>query len=165
MKAYDKIVDNGKRLAQMHQFRPEPLLLILGALAGGGSKAAAAFSSLQLHKFVHRDLRIQDGIIRGQKAVFGPKMGRWTTSQKVGLSRVLGDDLGDKPDEDEDEDPGEEGDEDDQEGGDAAAIEAEYPKPTKFSPVLYAFYGQHMLATKAYQSALCECRRKCKNFG
>jgi hypothetical protein len=41
-----------------------------------------------------------------------------------------------------------------EEGGEM--VEYETPRPVKASPTLNILYGQYMLSTKAYQSALCE---------
>ncbi|KAK4684844.1 general transcription factor 3C polypeptide 3 (transcription factor C subunit 4), partial [Tremellales sp. Uapishka_1] len=104
MRQYEKITDNCKRLAQIHQFRPEPFLIMLRAL-GGGIKAQQAWAALPLQKFLHRELRIFDEAVGGYKMTYSVKAGRWTQIQKVGLSRRLGDDygLGDGDEEDEEE--------------------------------------------------------------
>ena len=157
-RSYDKVVDNCRRIAQLHQFRQEPFLLILGALGGGGIKASNAWQSLQLQKFLHRDLRIHDDVVRGRKVTFSAPTGRWSTVIKIGLSRRLGDEIEENGTEREatnnDEDDEADGDEED-EGRDILA-EADIVRPTVFSPKLNVLYGQIMLSTKAYQSALCE---------
>ena len=171
MKAYEKIVDNCKRLAQIHQFRPEPFLLLLSSISRGGSKAAAAWQNLQLQKYLHRDLRIHDSIVKGHKTNFNVQWGRWTTVGRIGLSRRLGDNVDDEEGEegegDEDGDGGGDGGDDEDEENEqredrgANQSAAEVLKPTKFSPTLNVIYGQHMLSARAYQSALCECCSFC----
>lgn len=91
LKAYDKIVDNCKRLSQMYQFRMEPLLLLLGCLADGGEKADSAWKVLQLQKFIHRDLTIHDGLLKGHRSTYSKRFARWHPIIKVGVSRRLGD--------------------------------------------------------------------------
>ena len=148
-RAYEKIVDNARRLAQIHQFRNEPFHICLAACGGGGSKASAALQNLQFQKFLHRELRIHDDVVKGRKLNYSAIMNRWTTVLKAGVNRMPGEEV---EQEDDDDDAAEEGDA--QEGRDS---EEAAPKPTKVSPVLNVLYGQHMLGAKAYQSALCEC--------
>ena len=92
-RSFEKIIDNSRRLAQMHQFRPDPLLIMLASLGGGGLKAQNAWMSLQLQKFIHRELRISDESVKGLKLHYVAKSGRWAPVIKIGLSRRLGDDL------------------------------------------------------------------------
>jgi len=165
MKSFERISDNAKRLAQMHQFRPEPLLLMLSAL-GGGAKQQHVWSNLALQKFLHREVRIYDEAVYGVKLRFNARHQRWAQILTTGQSRRLGDVIldddhpsrrqsrgaGDHDAEDEDE----EVDEDEQMPSTGEAEEHECPKPTSHSPVFNTLYGQNMLTTKSYQSALCE---------
>ena len=176
-RTYDKITDNAKRLAQMHQFRAEPFLLLLGCLSGGGQKARVACANIQLQKFVHRELRISDDAVTGRALHFHPPFGRWAPVITPGLSRRLGDDVGER---DEDEEGGEEEeddapkrnrtkkkrapiveDEDDEDEEDESFDHSttgdaqEVPLPKIHSPYLNVMYGQLMLCAKAYQSAMC----------
>lgn len=181
--AYDTIVDNCKRLSQLHQFRPEPILLMLSAM-GGGYKQQSSWQNLALQKFLHRELRIYDEAVCGVKLRYNSRVQRWAQIQTTGQSRRLGDfiDIDDEVDEtagkssqqwrpgtqdvDEDDEPeeeegdgeGEEVDDADASAHPSGAVEeaTEIPKPTKHSPVFNALYGQNMLTAKSYQSALCE---------
>lgn len=90
-KQYPKIVDNCRRLSQLFQFRMEPLLLLLGALAGGGEKAAGAWRIIQLQKFIHRDLTIHDDLVQGHRSTYSKRFARWYPIIKIGVSRRLGD--------------------------------------------------------------------------
>ena len=179
IRAFDKVVDNCRRLAQIHQFRMEPFLLLLGALSGGGAKAAAAFQNHQLQKFLHRELVIHDDLVRGHKATYNRERARWNPVTRIGVSRRLGDEVPEAYMGEEDGESGVQphggGDvagEDDEaedyeqygyadaeghgeEGGEM--VEYETPRPVRNSPTLNILYGQYMLSTKAYQSALCEC--------
>lgn len=159
LKAYDRIADNCKRLAQMHQFRPEPLLLLLSSL-GGGTKQQIVWSNLALQKFLHREVRIYDEAVYGVKLRFNKRHQRWAQILTTGQSRRLGDPVDDEqsrqPRNDE-----EEGDEEEEEEDETGSVEVETsehdcPKPTTNSPVFNTLYGQNMLTTKSYQSALCE---------
>lgn len=174
IKSYDRVVDHCKRIAQLHQFRMEPFLLILGALSAGGQKASAAFQVNHLQKYLHRDLEMHDDLVKGHKLVYSKKNGRWRPIVTTGVSRRLGDedDLHDEGDDDESETSAaramvrvpeetlndeEERDANEEGEGDSAEVEEGYynPRPTRFSPTLNALYGQCMLSAKAYQSALC----------
>lgn len=182
LRSYERIVDNCRRLGQIHQFRYEPFLLMVGALSNGGAKAAAALQGHSIQKFVHRELVIHDDLVKGHKATYSRARARWNPVMKAGVSRRLGDEVpdpnvvgweaGDVRQEDEAGDPGQ-GDDDDADqygyeygpGGDDGQGDQdeddgdsyETPRPTKQSPTLNILYGQYMLSTKAYQSALCEC--------
>jgi general transcription factor 3C polypeptide 3 (transcription factor C subunit 4) len=174
MRAYDKIIDNCKRLSQMHQFRAEPLLLLLGALGGGGIKAHQAWQGVAIQKFIHRELRIYDDAIKGSKLHYSAKAGRWAQRIKAGLSRPLGDVLTD--DDEGQVEEAEEGErtsaremgsrrrssmvgaeeaELDLDDDDVEGVEDEVPRPTVPSPNFNTIYGQIMLSNKSYQTALC----------
>lgn len=148
MKAYDKIVDNSKRLTQMHQFRAEPINLMLACLAGGGIKAHLAWQNLQIQKFLHRELRIHNDAVSGRKMHYHVGAVRWSVVVKTGLSHRLGDVVED------DDEPGDGDDEDADEGSGAeSAPPVALPKkpPANFN----ALYGQHMLGSRGHQSSLC----------
>ncbi|WOO80159.1 Transcription factor tau subunit sfc4 [Vanrija pseudolonga] len=179
--AYDTIVDNCKRLSQLHQFRPEPILLMLSAM-GGGYKQQSSWQNLALQKFLHRELRIYDEAVCGVKLRYNSRVQRWAQIQTTGQSRRLGDfididdevdetagkssqpwrpgtqevDEDDEPEEDEDGEAEGDGEEADASADPSGAVEGatEIPKPTKHSPVFNALYGQNMLTAKSYQSAL-----------
>lgn len=185
-RSYDAIADNCRRLAQLHQFRAEPFLLMLAAMGGGGLRAEAVWSKTPLSRFIHRELRLADEAVAGIKMTFNKRNRRWNQVSVVGLSRRLGDDLGDdEPEEEEGADgqsqaasrasgpaaaadgqdaSGDDDADDDDElplGAEAGGMDAEndngpIPKPTVPSPYLNAIYGQYMLTQKSYQSALCE---------
>ncbi|KLT39056.1 TPR-like protein [Cutaneotrichosporon oleaginosum] len=185
MRKGEAITENCKRLAQLHQFRPEPMLLMLAAL-GGGFKGQGVWHNLALQKFLHREVRIYDEAVAGVKLRYNRRHRRWAQVLESGRSRRLGDvlnhDMEDDDDtphgtpqrrrivEDDDEDLNDDegdgdidgdGDGDGEGDGDsmgpaALAEEAlhECPKPTKYSPVFNTMYGQNMLTTRSYQSAL-----------
>lgn len=169
MQSHDRIVDNCKRLQQMHQFRSEPLLLMLAAL-GGGLKQQNAWHNLALQKFLHREVRIYDEAVCGVPLRFNKRHMRWAQIINTGVSRRLGDLAHEEVDDeasagvsapdpamegegDEDED-GADGDDDVSERQDAG--DKIVPRPKKHSPVFNALYGQNMLTTRSYQSALCK---------
>ncbi|GMK54381.1 hypothetical protein CspeluHIS016_0109670 [Cutaneotrichosporon spelunceum] len=192
MRKGEAVTENCKRLAQLHQFRPEPLLLMLAAL-GGGFKGQGVWHNLALQKFLHREVRIYDEAVAGVKLRYNKRHRRWAQVLESGRSRRLGDVLHHDMDHDEDETPqgtpqlrkslddededmhDEEVDRDgegDGEGegeGDGAGDDEdesmapsgiadtephECPKPKKYSPVFNTMYGQNMLTTRSYQSAL-----------
>lgn len=169
MQSHDRIVDNCKRLQQMHQFRSEPLLLMLAAL-GGGLKQQNAWHNLALQKFLHREVRIYDEAVCGVPLRFNKRHMRWAQIINTGVSRRLGDLAHEEADDEASAgvsapDPTMEGDgEEEEEGadGDDDATERQdagdkiVPRPRKHSPVFNALYGQNMLTTRSYQSALCE---------
>lgn len=96
LKAYDKIIDNCKRLAQIHQFRPRPILLMQWGLNGGGEKANIIWQNIPLQKFIHREMMIWDDAARGIPMRYNETHKRWTQSIKVGYSRRLGDEMGEE---------------------------------------------------------------------
>ncbi|EIW71252.1 hypothetical protein TREMEDRAFT_27203, partial [Tremella mesenterica DSM 1558] len=176
-KAYDKIYDNCKRLAQLHQFRIEPLQLMLACLGGKGLRAAVVWQGSILQRFVHRELRIWDDAAHGLRLHYNPIWGRWAQSVKNGYSRLQWQDVDNVEEvEVEEEEGGGERNEDiemeeelvevekDQEEMDLEfdgegllgneQPQEEVPRPTKPSPGLNVLYGQHMLSAKSYQSAL-----------
>lgn len=168
MKSYERISDNAKRLAQMHQFRPEPLLLMLSAL-GGGAKQQHVWSNLALQKFLHREVRIFDEAVYGVKLRFNQRHQRWAQILTTGQSRRLGDVLleDDHPSrrqsrvaEDDDVEDDEEAEENEPMTASGDGEEHDCPKPTCHSPVFNTLYGQNMLTTKSYQSALCEYTKR-----
>lgn len=168
LKLYDRITDNCKRLSQMHQFRPEPLLLMLATL-GGGHKQQAAWHNLAFQKFLHREVRIYDEAVTGVKLRFNVRHQRWAQILNPGQSRRLGDlvdditEPGSSPTKRSVEldgaGDGEDEDMEENESTEASGLVEEHdcPKPTKHSPVFNTLYGQNMLTTKSYQSALCTC--------
>lgn len=108
-RSYTTIAEMCKRLAQGHQFRTEPFLLMLGCMGGGGIPAHAAWQDSKLQKFIHRELRMYDNVVRGLKFHYSVPAGRWTQEIQIGYSDRLDDNV---PVEGEDED---ELDEDDDE--------------------------------------------------
>lgn len=176
-KAWDKIAENSKRLAQLHQFRPEPMLLMLSAF-GAGQKQQLAWHNVTLQKFLHRELRIYDEAVLGVKLRWNKIHQRWAQIIQAGVNRRVidttadvdesvrmfrtgsnQDDNGNESDEEEVDD-GVDEDEGDVEGDrdivmDAAMEDEAHPKPHIQSPVFNTMYGQNMLTTKSYQSALC----------
>lgn len=183
MRKGEAITENCKRLAQLHQFRPEPLLLMLAAL-GGSLKGQGVWHNLALQKFLHREVRIYDEAVAGVKLRYNKRHRRWAQVLESGRSRRLGDVLHHDIDRDEDgtpqgtppprqrpDDEDEEGMHDDEGDGDGEGEDEdesvapsgtadqephECPKPTKYSPVFNTMYGQNMLTTRSYQSALCK---------
>lgn len=169
MRKCEAITDNCKRLAQLHQFRPEPLLLMLSAL-GGGLKGQGSWHNLALQKFLHREVRIYDEAVAGVQLRYNKRHRRWAQVLESGRSRRFGDVVEeedeengrqrgqDKGDDASDEDDHEAEDEEDSMAPSGTADQHECPKPTKYSPVFNTMYGQNMLTTKSYQSALCELK-------
>lgn len=147
-RSYDKITENSRRLAQLHQFRADPYFIMLASLGGGGQKAHIAWMSSTLQKFIHRDLRISDDAVKGLKLNYNSFSRRYAPIVKTGLSRNLGDEM-DEPEE-EQQDEGEEGS-----AVGMGEVQQEGVLPKKSSVPLNVIYGQHMLSAKAYQSALC----------
>jgi general transcription factor 3C polypeptide 3 (transcription factor C subunit 4) len=169
LRVWEKVTDNCRRLAQMHQFQPEPFQLALACLGNGGLKAQAAWQNVQIQKFLHRELRIYDDAVKGRKLQYSSKFRRYAPIVKTGLSRALGDF------DDDDEEDLESGapkeirqasvagniDDDDEEeegvGGNATVDDEEQARlPTVPSAAHNALYGMYMLDGRSWQSALCE---------
>lgn len=170
MKAYEQIAENCKRLAQMHQFRSEPLLLMLAAF-GTGQKPQFAWHNVALQKFLHRELRIYDEAVLGVKLRWNKTHQRWAQILQAGINRrVIEPEVADADDstrmsrrdslnevnDAESDAAGDDGDGDVSMAG-ADADDIPIPKPQIQSPVFNTIYGQNMLTTKSYQSALCRC--------
>ncbi|KAK8847416.1 hypothetical protein IAR55_005274 [Kwoniella newhampshirensis] len=146
LRAYDKIVDNCKRLSQIHQFLPSPLLLLLGALTSGGLKAQAAWSTQPIQSYISREMKTHDCAVVGEKLHFSAPTRRWTLNR--GLTRKERDDeeLADEAEELPGEGEGAEANEDDWGG------KPDLPK--KRSPYLNVLHAQQMMTSRSYQSAL-----------
>lgn len=166
LKAWDRIAENSKRLSQLHQFRPEPLLLMLSAF-GAGHKQQLAWHNVALQKFLHRELRIYDEAVIGVKLRWNKTHQRWAQILQAGVNRrviELGEAdetmrssrRGSLNEANEDVDDSSEGEDGDASMGDVGVEEEGHPKPQVQSPVFNTMYGQNMLTTKSYQSALCE---------
>lgn len=179
LKQYEKIVFNCKRLAQLHQFRIEPFLLMMNCLSLAGNKGSKAFGELQLQKFIHRELVIHDSLVKGHQATYSERNSRWNPVVKVGVSRRLGDEAfyndgrdehGERDEEDEgrdeDREPSPDVDEGEEMGYEGSETEigmmgeeawqVDVPRPTDRIPHYNVIYGLNMLSSKAYQSALCK---------
>ncbi|WWD21507.1 hypothetical protein CI109_105993 [Kwoniella shandongensis] len=141
-RAYDKIVDNCKRLSQLHQFQPSPLLLLLGALTSGGLKAQAAWSTHPVQSYISREMKTHDDAVLGERLHFSAPTRRWAPNR--GLTRKEKDDDGWGGEEAEELG---EGDNEDDWGG-----RPELPK--RGSPYLNVLHGQQMITSRSYQSAL-----------
>lgn len=89
LKAFDKVGENCRRLSQMHQFRIEPLLLFQAALSGGGTTAHTVWCSLNMQRFIHREMRIYEDAIDARGMHYHPARQRWMIPPKVGVSRLL----------------------------------------------------------------------------
>lgn len=177
------VVDNCRRLAQLHQFRPEPFLVMMGCLGTGGVAAHRAWNGRELQKFLHRELRIWDDAVQGRKLRYSARNGRWGPVNRIGLSRNLGDDMGSSEDEGagekddefqrdevvdgegaglhrasvdasvEHEDGPADGEEDHAAGGEWNVK----PKLPQHNSAEYnVLYGMYMLDGRSWQSALCE---------
>jgi general transcription factor 3C polypeptide 3 (transcription factor C subunit 4) len=109
-----------------------PIRLFQAAFASGFS-AINTFSNSHIQKFVLRQVRAADNAIRGSGSVARTIISKDTRLQEAG---------------DEDEQSG-----DDEEGGDDSPTAGRF-HPTKSNPILHALYGQMLLTSKSYLSAL-----------
>nr|XP_019047149.1 hypothetical protein I302_03756 [Kwoniella bestiolae CBS 10118]OCF26079.1 hypothetical protein I302_03756 [Kwoniella bestiolae CBS 10118] len=143
LRAYDKIADNCKRLAQIYQFDPSPLLLMLNCISNGGLKAMSAWGSTTVQNFVSREMKTFDDAVLPQamKLHYNAPTGRWAVNR------------GGKFDEDNaEQDEEEKEDENDNDNGEEKKKKPDLPRqPT---PHWYVLHGQQMLTNKSFQSAL-----------
>ncbi|WVQ98069.1 hypothetical protein IAU59_005191 [Kwoniella sp. CBS 9459] len=169
LRAYDKIVDNCKRLSQLHQFLPLPFLLLLGSISTGGMKAIAAWDTAAMHAYIPRELRNhidalpsvdEKGEPEPPKLHYNVSAGRWATTRPGKADRIR--------DEAEEEDDvavsilarrdaqdDDEGDEDERGAREKGDEETDRPDlPTKGSPYLNVLHAEMLLSSKSYQTAL-----------
>jgi general transcription factor 3C polypeptide 3 (transcription factor C subunit 4) len=92
-KIYVKVAVHCRRLSQLHQFRIEPLLLLQGAIQGGGASAHDVWCTLNLQRYIHREMTFYEAAIdvEGNGMHFSDKFLRWSIAPKVGISRLLDD--------------------------------------------------------------------------
>ncbi|OCF32590.1 hypothetical protein I317_00359 [Kwoniella heveanensis CBS 569] len=171
LRAYDKIVENCKRLSQLHQFLPLPLLLLLGSISTGGLKAIAAWDIAAMHAYIPRELRNHidalpsinaKGEVEPPKLHYNVSAGRWAsnkTLKAVGVKleaddedvAVSGGARSNDADDDEDQDGDGRGEHSKEDGGE----ETDRPDlPKKGSPYLNVLHAQMLLSSKSYQTAL-----------
>ncbi|WVF69789.1 hypothetical protein IAT40_004568 [Kwoniella sp. CBS 6097] len=170
LRAYDKIVENCKRLSQLHQFLPLPLLLLLGSISTGGLKAIAAWDTAAMHAYIPRELRNhidalpstnERGEVTPPKLHYNVTAGRWAGSRLVKADRIK--------DEEDDADidvgvgaagnDGEEEEQEDERGARSKDDDGEEPDsrpdlPKKGSPYLNVLHAQMLLSSKSYQPSL-----------
>lgn len=109
---YPRIVQNCRRLTQMHQFSLQPFQIMLACLQGGGLKANNAYQVHGLQKFILREMRIYEAVAEGKRFHYSIKDRRWAQEKQQGLSENLGDEIESEDDFDEDDEPDDGEDED-----------------------------------------------------
>jgi general transcription factor 3C polypeptide 3 (transcription factor C subunit 4) len=133
------VVEQARKLINVHQFNNEPVRILLACLASGLHQTDAFIAS-PFQKHMLREVKFADLAINHREQL------RWNPhKRRFGISG------GSKTAEDDDDDAGEEhaGDEESQQMMDL-------PKPpTKPNPNILALYGQFCITAKSYQSAIC----------
>jgi len=132
------VVEQARKLINVHQFNNEPVRILLACLASGLHQTDAFIAS-PFQKHMLREVKFADLAINHREQL------RWNPhKRRFGVSG------GSKTAEDDDDDAGEEhaGDEESQQVMDL-------PKPpTKPNPNILALYGQFCITAKSYQSAI-----------
>ena len=133
------VVEQARKLVNAHQFNNEPLRILIASL-GSGLQATDAFLVSTLSKHLLRELKVSDVAVKNRDAL------RWNaTLRRYGPAGASS--RAEEPDEAlEDHVDGAK----DETNGAGALV------PTKDNPVNVALYGQLCLASRSYQSALCE---------
>jgi general transcription factor 3C polypeptide 3 (transcription factor C subunit 4) len=128
---YQGVDAHMRRFIRQRPLENAPIRVFQAAFASGFA-AMNTFSNSHMQKFVLRQLRAADNVVR---------------KRDPSKDNRLGDAV------DEDEQSAEE------EGGEEQPVGSMTSKfvPTKPNPILYALYGQMLLASKSYLSALGEC--------
>ncbi|KAL7422288.1 transcription factor TFIIIC subunit tfc4 [Cryptotrichosporon argae] len=85
---YERVVRHAQRLAQMHQFRPEPFLILQACLSGGGRKASAAWGSAKLKDFIAREVRLGDLAVKRENLKWSSRERRWVEIIKAGAGEA-----------------------------------------------------------------------------
>nr|XP_018265461.1 uncharacterized protein I303_01827 [Kwoniella dejecticola CBS 10117]OBR87619.1 hypothetical protein I303_01827 [Kwoniella dejecticola CBS 10117] len=174
LRAYDKITDNCKRLSQMQQFDPSPILLMLNTISTGGMKALHAWGTASVQNFISREMRtyheddgpnrdreqrsnsiapetrtgVAPALAPGSKIHYSAHFERWAHSKgnKTDDGVIDRNDLDQRSDT-EDADGAGVG-----VGGEEKKFKPELPKTD--SPYWYTLHGQEMVTNRSYQSAL-----------
>lgn len=174
-----------RKLSQAHQFRPEPLYLLQAALTGGGQAAHTEWCSLNLQRFIHREMSIFEEAIEAKGMHFSHRIQRWAIPPQTGISRLLGDQVDERRVDDDDdagagasgvqkkkkgrksrgvpgtlgeameEDEDYEDEVEEEEEEEVSGDRKETKRPTRVSPAWSALYGQYMLSSASHHGALC----------
>ncbi|WRT64759.1 uncharacterized protein IL334_001693 [Kwoniella shivajii] len=164
LRSYEKITDNCKRLSQMHQFDPSPILLMQSALSTGGLKAFQAWGAAAVQAFISREMKTYasaipltvehkggeeipptSNAITTTKLHYNAPSNRWTHNRGSRFDGDTQDHNDEEHDQDDDNDNNENNHNDD---------EKKKPDlPKKASPYWYILHGQEMVTNKSYQSA------------
>jgi len=141
---YPAVLEQCRRLMNMHQFNNEPLRILCAALASG-LRQTDSFIISTLQKHMLREMKIHDAAVKNKDTM------KWGV---VGRRYVLDPTARNK--EEEADDAVEEG-AGDVAPSDATAVPDATPSkflPTKHNPMLVGLYGQICCAAKSYQSAI-----------
>ncbi|EPQ55553.1 TPR-like protein [Gloeophyllum trabeum ATCC 11539] len=148
---FSVVVEQCRRLINIHQFNNEPFRLLCATLASGLPQTDAFIVST-LQKHILRDLKIHDTAVKNRDALkWNVVSHRWTMAS-AGSSKT---------------DDGDEGvDDDAAEFVRGASItttssdSAKPPYPTTHNPMIVGIYGQICCAAKSYQSAICRAMQR-----
>lgn len=144
---YKAAVDHSRKLITAHQFKNEPLRILLASLSSG-FVPTDSFITSTLQKHLYREMKLSD------TAVKHPETLKWNPLNKRYAP------TGSKATEQEqDEEDNDDISRDVGTSSTGAPIpEAKSgipPIPTTFNPVIITIYGQICIAAKSYQSAIC----------
>ncbi|WWC67957.1 uncharacterized protein I206_101876 [Kwoniella pini CBS 10737] len=163
LRAYDKITENCKRLSQMQQFDPSPILLMLNTISTGGIKALNAWGTASVQHFISREMRTYHEVItdlttlsiskdtqesnnNGESSTSVSRIHYNAPNERWAINKNTKFDEDNELDENLNEEEEELGE------GDEKKYKPDLPKCD--SPYWYTLHGQEMVTNKSYQSAL-----------
>lgn len=144
---YKAAVDHSRKLITAHQFKNEPLRILLASLSSG-FVPTDSFITSTLQKHLFREMKLSD------TAVKHPETLKWNPLNKRYAP------TGSKAIEQEQEEEDNDNVSRDVGASSTGALAPEAksgtpPIPTAFNPVIITIYGQMCIAAKSYQSAIC----------
>ncbi|OCF58798.1 hypothetical protein L486_03288 [Kwoniella mangroviensis CBS 10435] len=163
LRAYDKITDSCKRLAQMYQFDPSPLLLMLNCISSGGLKALSSWGSMSVQNFVSREMKTFDdavsdfNILKISEKDPSSSAKEGSTTMRLHYSAPTGRwavNRGGKFDDDIHQEQDDHNEEESNEIDNDEEKKKKPDLPKKPTAYWYILHGQQMLTNKSYQSAL-----------
>jgi general transcription factor 3C polypeptide 3 (transcription factor C subunit 4) len=138
-KRYSVVVEQARKLINVHQFNNEPIRILFACLASG-LQQTDAFIASPFQKHMLREVKFADLAVNHREQL------KWNPHK-----RRYGASGGTKAADDDDDDAGE-----DLGGGEGSQSLTDLPKPpTKPNPNILTLYGQFCITARSYQSAIC----------
>lgn len=142
---------SGRRIFMMKQFNNIAIHLLFSSL-GSGVAAMESISDYNLQKTLLREIKLWKDAPEDGAVLWNGGIGRWHSANRTNKSTKQRASQKFGPDDDHESDFA---DEVPTSSHRVNALTGPIKKPTKPSPVLYAYYGALMMVAKSYQSAIC----------